>query len=59
MAAVSRKYTEITVGGKNDPGRIENVTTLLFEHGVTIEDLDQAVRGVFRIPAADSTCLPP
>jgi formyltetrahydrofolate deformylase len=42
--------TEITVVGEDDTGLIANVTTLLFERGVNIEDLDQAVRkGVFRM----------
>jgi len=47
---VSREFTEITVVGEDDTGLIANVTTLLFEHGINIEDLDQAVReGVFRM----------
>ena len=42
--------TEITVVGDDDTGLIAEVTTLLFERGINIEDLDQAVRdGVFRM----------
>jgi len=47
-----RKHTltEITVVGEDDTGLIANVTSLLFERGINIEDLDQAVReGVFRM----------
>jgi formyltetrahydrofolate deformylase len=44
------KLTEITVVGEDDTGLIANVTTLLFERSINIEDLDQAVRdGVFRM----------
>ena len=47
---MSRDLTEITVVGEDDTGLIANVTTLLFERGINIEDLDQAVReGVFRM----------
>jgi len=47
---MSREFTEITVVGEDDTGLIANVTTLLFERGINIEDLDQAVReGVFRM----------
>jgi len=47
---VSREFTEITVVGEDETGLIANVTTLLFERGINIEDLDQAVRdGVFRM----------
>jgi formyltetrahydrofolate deformylase len=47
---VSREFTEITVVGEDDTGLIASVTTLLFERGINIEDLDQAVRdGVFRM----------
>ena len=50
MVAVTRAFTEITVVGDDDTGLIANVTSLLFERGVNIEDLDQAVReGVFRM----------
>ncbi|MFC7202607.1 formyltetrahydrofolate deformylase [Haloferax namakaokahaiae] len=42
--------TEITVIGGDKTGLIANVTTLLFERGINIEDLDQAVReGIFRM----------
>ncbi|EMA31058.1 formyltetrahydrofolate deformylase [Halobiforma nitratireducens] len=48
--------TEITVIGDDDTGLIANVTSLLFERGVNIEDLDQAVRdGVFRMYLAVDT----
>ncbi|UTF54615.1 formyltetrahydrofolate deformylase [Natronosalvus rutilus] len=48
--------TEITVVGDDDTGLIANVTTLLFERGCNIEDLDQAVRdGVFRMNLAIDT----
>ncbi|WP_440010254.1 formyltetrahydrofolate deformylase [Halomicrococcus sp. SG-WS-1] len=40
----ARELTEITVVGDDDTGLIARITTLLFEHGVNIEDLDQAVR---------------
>jgi len=47
---VTRGLTEITVIGEDDTGLIANVTTLLFERGINIEDLDQAVRDdVFRM----------
>jgi len=47
---VTREFTEITVVGDDETGLIANVTSLLFERGVNIEDLDQAVReGVFRM----------
>ena len=50
MLVTREKYTEITVVGEDDTGLIANVTSLLFERGVNIEDLDQAVReGVFRM----------
>jgi len=42
--------TEITVIGGDKTGLIARVTTLLFERGINIEDLDQAVRdGLFRM----------
>jgi formyltetrahydrofolate deformylase len=58
---VSRNYTEITVVGDDDTGLIAQVTTLLFERDINIEDLDQAVReGVFRmtmhVDTAEMTC---
>ncbi|MFC7074556.1 formyltetrahydrofolate deformylase [Halovenus rubra] len=47
---MSRELTEITVVGEDDTGLIANVTSLLFERSVNIEDLDQAVReDVFRM----------
>ncbi len=47
---MSRELTEVTVVGEDDTGLIANITTLLFERGINIEDLDQAVReGVFRM----------
>ena len=47
---MTREFTEITVVGEDDTGLIANVTTLLFERSINIEDLDQAVRdGVFRM----------
>ena len=50
MVAVSREFTEITVVGDDSTGLIAEVTSLLFERGVNIEDLDQAVReGLFRM----------
>ncbi|WP_246998822.1 formyltetrahydrofolate deformylase [Halosolutus gelatinilyticus] len=48
--------TEITVIGEDDTGLIARVTSLLFERGINIEDLDQAVRdGVFRMYLAVDT----
>jgi formyltetrahydrofolate deformylase len=50
VVRVTREYTEITVVGEDDTGLIANITSLLFERGINIEDLDQAVReGVFRM----------
>jgi formyltetrahydrofolate deformylase len=50
VVQVTREYTEITVVGEDDTGLIANITSLLFERGINIEDLDQAVReGVFRM----------
>jgi len=47
---MSRQLTEITIVGEDDTGLIASVTSLLFERGINIEDLDQAVReGVFRM----------
>jgi len=44
------EYTEITVVGEDSEGLIARVTSLLFERGCNIEDLDQDVRqGVFRM----------
>ena len=47
---VTREYTEITVVGEDKTGIVAQFTTLLFERGVNVEDIDQAVRdGVFRM----------
>jgi formyltetrahydrofolate deformylase len=47
---MTREYTEITVIGDDKTGLIANVTSLLFDRGINIEDLDQAVReGIFRM----------
>jgi formyltetrahydrofolate deformylase len=47
---MTRELTEITVIGGDKKGLIARVTSLLFERGINIEDLDQAVRdGVFRM----------
>lgn len=47
---MSREFTEITVIGDDETGLIANITSLLFERSINIEDLDQAVReGVFRM----------
>ena len=47
---MTRELTEITVIGGDETGLIARVTSLLFERGINIEDLDQAVReGVFRM----------
>lgn len=47
---VTEEYTEITVVGDDRTGLVANVTSLLFERGINIEDIDQAVReGVFRM----------
>ena len=44
------ELTEIVVVGDDDTGLVARVTSLLFERGCNIEDLDQAVRdGVFRM----------
>ena len=42
--------TEITAVGDDDTGIIAEITSFLFERGINIEDLDQAVReGTFRM----------
>ena len=47
---MTNEFTEITVIGDDSTGLIARVTTLLFERGINIEDLDQAVReGLFRM----------
>jgi formyltetrahydrofolate deformylase len=50
VVPVTSEFTEITVVGEDDTGLIARITSLLFERGINIEDLDQAVReGVFRM----------
>jgi len=47
---MTSQFTEINVVGEDETGLIAEVTSLLFERGINIEDLDQAVReGVFRM----------
>ena len=47
---MTRELTEITVVGGDETGLIARVTSLLFERGINIEDVDQAVReGLFRM----------
>jgi len=47
---MTREYTEITVVGGDSTGLVSEITTLLFERGCNIEDIDQAVRdGLFRM----------
>ena len=47
---MNREPTEITVVGNDSTGLIARITSLLFDRGVNIEDLDQAVRDeVFRM----------
>jgi len=47
---MTRDLTEIVVVGDDDTGLIAEITSVLFERNVNIEDLDQAVReGVFRM----------
>jgi formyltetrahydrofolate deformylase len=55
--------TEITVVGGDDTGLVARVTTLLFERGCNIEDVDQAVQdGVFRmtthVDTTEMVCKP-
>jgi formyltetrahydrofolate deformylase len=50
VVAVTSDLTEIVVVGDDDTGLIAEITSLLFERNINIEDLDQAVReGVFRM----------
>jgi len=50
VVSVTDQYTQITVVGDDDTGLIARITSLLFERGINIEDLDQTVRqGVFRM----------
>lgn len=45
-----QEYTEITIVGNDDTGLIANITNLLFERGINVENLDQAVQdGLFRM----------
>jgi formyltetrahydrofolate deformylase len=47
---VTRDYAEITVIGADKTGIVAGVTSVLFERGVNIEDIDQNVReGIFRM----------
>jgi formyltetrahydrofolate deformylase len=47
---MTRDLAEVTVVGDDKKGIVARVTTLLFERGVNVEDLDQAVQdGVFRM----------
>ncbi|MWG34084.1 formyltetrahydrofolate deformylase [Halomarina oriensis] len=47
---MTRQLAQVTVVGDDKKGIIARVTTLLFERGVNVEDLDQAVQdGVFRM----------
>ncbi|MFB6124197.1 MAG: formyltetrahydrofolate deformylase [Haloferacaceae archaeon] len=47
---MTNDLTEITVVGGDKTGIVAQVTTLLFERGINVEDIDQAVRdGVFRM----------
>jgi formyltetrahydrofolate deformylase len=47
---MTREYTQITVIGDDRTGIVAKVTTLLFERGINVEDIDQAVReGLFRM----------
>ena len=44
------ELTEITVVGDDKTGIVANITTLLFERGINIVDIDQAIReGMFRM----------
>ena len=54
-------FTEITVIGDDKTGLVARITTLLFERGINVEDIDQAVRkGIFRMTlhadTADMAC---
>lgn len=45
-----QEFTEITIVGEDDTGLIANITNMLFERGINIENLDQAVQdGLFRM----------
>ncbi|WP_117594594.1 formyltetrahydrofolate deformylase [Haloprofundus halophilus] len=47
---MTRELTEITVIGEDKTGLVARITSLLFDRGINIEDIDQAVReGIFRM----------
>ncbi len=47
---MTSELTEITVVGEDDTGIIAGITSFLFERGINIEGLDQAIRdGTFRM----------
>jgi len=47
---VTGELTEITVVGDDKTGIVANITTLLFERGINVVDIDQAIReGMFRM----------
>ncbi|QLC33060.1 formyltetrahydrofolate deformylase [Halarchaeum sp. CBA1220] len=47
---MTSEFAEITVVGGDKTGIVANVTSALFERGINIEDIDQAVReGTFRM----------
>jgi len=56
---MQRKYTEITVIGKDKKGVIARFTMFLFENGINIEDLDQnVIKGMFSMTLhADTTSI--
>ncbi|MFC4440121.1 MULTISPECIES: formyltetrahydrofolate deformylase [Natrialbaceae] len=58
---MTREMTEITIVGEDDSGLLADLTHLLFERGVDIADLDQAVREeTFRITVrADTSEMDP
>jgi formyltetrahydrofolate deformylase len=60
---MTRELTEITVIGGDRKGLVARVTSLLFERGANIEDIDQAVReGLFRmtlhVDTSEMVCRP-
>ena len=53
---MTNDLTEITVIGDDDTGIVAQFTTLLFERGINIEDIDQAVRDdLFRMTTTVDT----
>lgn len=58
---MTRETTEITIVGEDDSGLLADLTRLLFERGVDVADLDQAVREeTFRITVrADTSEMDP